>query len=98
MTRMKMHNPPHPGEVLRELCLEPLGISVTRAAEALGVSRKTLSAILNGRAGISPEMALRLSKALGTSPESWLNQQMLYDLWVTEQQVGKLDVEKLSAA
>jgi addiction module HigA family antidote len=95
---MKMHNPPHPGEVLRELCLEPLGISVTRAAEALGVSRKTLSAILNGRAGISPEMALRLSKALGTSPESWLNQQMLYDLWVTEQQVGKLDVEKLSAA
>ena len=56
---MKMHNPPHPGEVLRELCLEPLGVSVTRAAEALGVSRKTLSAILNGRAGISPEMALQ---------------------------------------
>lgn len=95
---MKMHNPPHPGEVLKELCLEPLELSVTRAAEALGVSRKTLSAILNGRAGISPEMALRLSKAFGTTPESWLNQQMHYDLWVTEQNIGKLKVEKLSAA
>tara|TARA_R110002124_G_scaffold273963_1_gene443609 strand:- start:638 stop:919 length:282 start_codon:yes stop_codon:yes gene_type:complete len=92
-----MHNPPHPGEILKELCLEPLGVSVTRAAEALGVSRKTLSSILNGRAGISPEMAIRLSKAFGTSPESWLNQQMQYDLWITEQNVGKLKVEKLSA-
>ena len=98
MMKMKMHKPPHPGEVLKELCLEPLGLSVTRAAEALGVSRKTLSAILNGRAGISPEMALRLSKAFGTSPESWLNQQMHYDLWATEQSVGDLEVEKLSAA
>jgi addiction module HigA family antidote len=95
---MKMHNPPHPGEVLKELCLEPLELSVTRAAEALGVSRKTLSAILNGRAGISPEMALRLSKAFGTTPESWLNQQMHYDLWAAEKQVGKLNVERLSAA
>ena len=95
---MKIHNPPHPGEILKELCLEPLGVSVTRAAEALGVSRKTLSSILNGRAGISPEMALRLSKAFGTSPESWLNQQMQYDLWVTEKSIGKLKVEKLSAA
>jgi addiction module HigA family antidote len=95
---MKMHNPPHPGEILSELCLEPLELSVTRAAEALGVSRKTLSAIVNGRAGISPEMALRLAKAFGTSPESWLNQQMHYDLWVTEQTVGKLNVERLSAA
>ncbi|WP_288125720.1 HigA family addiction module antitoxin, partial [Microcystis sp. LE19-131.1A] len=58
-----MHNPPHPGEVLKELCLEPLNLTVTEAAEALGVSRKTLSAILNGRAGISPEMAIRLGKA-----------------------------------
>ena len=95
---MKMHNPPHPGEVLKELCLEPLGLSVTRAAEALGVRRKTLSAILNGRAGISPEMALRLSKAFGTSAESWLNQQVQHDLWVTEKSIGKLDVENLSAA
>ena len=67
---MQMHNPPHPGEVIRGLCLEPLEISVTDAAEALGVARKTLSAILNGRAGISPEMALRLSIAFNTSPES----------------------------
>jgi len=95
---MRMHNPPHPGEVLKELCLEPLGISVTRTAEALGVSRKTLSAILNGRAGISPEMALRLSKAFDTSAESWLNQQMQYDLWVAEQSAGQLEVERLSAA
>jgi len=95
---MKMHNPPHPGEVLRDLCLDPLGLRVTRAAEALGVSRKALSAILNGRAGISPEMALRLSKAFGTTPESWLNQQMHYDLRITEREVGKLDVAELSAA
>jgi antitoxin HigA-1 len=95
---MRMHNPPHPGEILKELCLEPLDLSVTRAAAALGVSRKTLSSILNGRAGISPEMALRLAKAFDTTPESWLNQQMQYDLWVTKQSVGKLQVEKLSAA
>ena len=95
---MKMHNPPHPGEVIRELCLEPLGISVTRAAAALGVSRKTLSAIVNGRAGISAEMAIRLSKAFNTSAESWLSQQVQYDLWVAEQKLPRLKVEKLSAA
>ena len=78
---MLMHNPPHPGEVLRKLCLEPLSLSVTEAAKALGVSRKTLSSILNGRAGISPEMAVRLSMAFNTTAESWLNQQTQYDLW-----------------
>ncbi|HUM70286.1 MAG TPA: HigA family addiction module antitoxin, partial [Chloroflexota bacterium] len=72
---MQMYNPPHPGEIIKELCLEPLGLTVTRAAEALGVSRKTLSSILNGHAGISPEMAIRLSIAFDTSAESWLNQQ-----------------------
>ncbi|TAK05822.1 addiction module antidote protein, HigA family [bacterium] len=71
-----MHNPPHPGEVLRKLCLEPLGLTVTQAAKALNVSRKTLSAILNGRAGISPEMAVRLSIAFDTTAESWLSQQV----------------------
>jgi antitoxin HigA-1 len=76
-----MHNPPHPGTVIRELCLQPLGISVTAAARALGVSRKTLSELLNGKSGISPEMAIRLSIAFKTTPESWLNQQMQYDLW-----------------
>lgn len=69
MELLQMHNPPHPGEVIRELCLEPLELSVTEAAEGLGVSRKTLSAILNGHAGISPEMALRLSMAFDTTPE-----------------------------
>ncbi len=68
---MRMHNPLHPGEIVKTLCLEPLSVSVTDAAKALGVSRKTLSAILNGRAGISPEMAVRLSIAFGTSAESW---------------------------
>ncbi|MFQ5665298.1 MAG: HigA family addiction module antitoxin [Candidatus Binatia bacterium] len=96
---MKMHNPPHPGEVLRALCLEPLGLSVTEAARALGVSRKTLSGILNGRAGISPEMALRLSIAFNTTAESWLTQQaQQYDLWHAEQKLGRLHVERLSAA
>jgi addiction module HigA family antidote len=77
---MRMHNPPHPGEVIKSLCLEPLGVTVTQAADALGVSRKTLSAILNGRAGISPEMAVRLSIAFDTTAESWMNQQTQYDL------------------
>ena len=95
---MKMHNPPHPGEILKELCLQPLGLSVTRAAEALGISRKTLSAILNGRAGISPEMAVRLSLAFGTSSESWLNQQSQYDLWFAEKDRKRLKVERLFAA
>ena len=95
---MLMHNPPHPGEIIRELCLEPLGISVTKAAESLGVSRKTLSSILNGRAGISPEMAIRLSIAFDTSPESWLNQQSQYDLWQAEKNRDSLKVRRLSAA
>ena len=94
---MKVHNPPHPGEVLRELCLEPLKLSVSEAAKALGVSRKTLSAILNGRAGISPEMAVRLSIAFNTSAESWLTQQTQYDLWVAEKRRKSLRVEKLAA-
>ena len=93
-----MHNPPHPGEIIRELCLEPLELSVTAAAEGLGVSRKTLSAILNGHAGISPEMALRLSMAFDTTPESWLNQQTQYDLWTAKRAKKKLRVKKLCTA
>ena len=95
---MLMHYPPHPGEVLKNLCLEPLGLSVTEAAKALGVSRKTLSAILNGRAGISPEMAIRLSIAFDTTAESWLNQQVQYDLWQAERRRSKLRVARISAA
>jgi addiction module HigA family antidote len=92
-----MHNPPHPGEVLKNLCLEPLHLSVTEAAKALGISRKTLSAVLNGRAGISPEMAVRLSIAFDTSAESWLNQQNQYDLWQIERRRKVLRVRKLAA-
>ncbi len=95
---MNMYNPPHPGEVLRELCIEPLGLTITDAARSLGVSRKTLSAILNERAGISPEMAIRLSMAFDTTAESWLNQQIQYDLWIANQSLGNLKVEKLSVA
>lgn len=95
---MKMHNPPHPGEVLRELCLEPMKLSVTDAARSLGVSRKTLSSILNGRTGISPEMAVRLSIAFDTSAESWLSQQLQYDLWHAEKNRKSLRVTRLHAA
>ena len=94
---MGMHNPPHPGEVIRSLCLEPLGLTVTEAAAALGVSRKTLSALLNGRAGVSPEMAVRLSIAFGTSAEMWMNQQLRFDLWHAERQRKKLKVTRLAA-
>lgn len=95
---MLMHNPPHPGEIIKELCLEPLELSITAAAEALGVSRKTLSSIINGKAGISPEMAVRLSIAFNTSSESWLNQQAQYDLWQAEAHRGELRVKALVAA
>ncbi len=76
-----MYNPPHPGEILKEDYLIPLDLTVTAAAAALGVTRKTLSAILNERAGISPAMAMRLAKAFDTSAEFWLNLQVQYDLW-----------------
>lgn len=94
---MQMHNPPHPGEILRELCLVPLELSVTDAAKALGVSRKTLSAVLNGRAGISPEMAVRLSIAFDTTAESWLSQQVQYDLWQAEKRRKSLRVTRIAA-
>jgi addiction module HigA family antidote len=90
---MTMKNPPHPGEIVRDLCIEPLGLTVTQAAEGLGVTRKTLSLLLNGHAGISPEMAVRLSKAFGRSPESWLELQSLYDLAQISKEVAKIDVK-----
>lgn len=77
---MQMKNPPHPGEIIKDLCITPLGLTVTQAAEGLGIARKTLSLLLNGHAGISPEMAVRLSKAFGRSPESWMQLQVQYDL------------------
>jgi addiction module HigA family antidote len=91
-----MNNPPHPGEVLRKLCLEPLGLNVTKAAKALGVSRSTLASLLNGQTGISPEMAVRLSIAFETTAESWMNQQVQYDLWQARQHSGELQVTRLT--
>jgi antitoxin HigA-1 len=95
---LKMHNPPHPGEVLRELCLDPLGLTVTQAAGALGVSRKTLSSILNGHSGISAEMAIRLSIAFNTTAESWLLQQLQYDLAQVEPKRKSFQIKKFAAA
>ena len=95
---MPMHDPPHPGAVIRRQCLEPLGLTVTAAAEGLGVSRNTLSMLLNGRLGISPEMAIRLSRGFGGSAESWLQQQMQYDLWHARQRGDGIRVRKFEAA
>ena len=93
-----MHNPAHPGEVLKELYLEPLDLTVTEAAKKLGVARKTLSQLVNANAGVSPEMALRLAKAFDTTPESWLTMQKSYDLWQVQQSVDLSGVEVLRPA
>lgn len=95
---MRMHNPPHPGEIIREFCLDALGMTVTDAAKSLGVTRKTLSALLNGRAGISPEMALRLSKVFGRTPEGWLKLQLQYDLWKIQDRVDLSGLQRIEAA
>lgn len=93
--KMRMYNPPHPGEVLRKLCIDPLGLSITKAAKALGVTRSSLSNLLNGRTGITPEMAMRLSIAFDTTPESWMNQQVQYDLWQAERRRHQFHVTRL---
>ena len=95
---MRMHNPPHPGEIIRELCVEPLGLTVTEAAKALKVTRKTLSTLLNGRAGISPEMALRLYRVFGRTPEGWLRLQSQYDLWKAEKALDVSGLKRIKAA
>src|SRR6266700_2903746 len=97
---MAMHNPPHPGEFITDVYLEPNHISGRGLAMKLGVAASTLSRVLKGSNRVSPEMALRLSKALGRSPESWLAMQYNYDLWQVKQRVNLRDVEKvrLSAA
>ena len=78
---MAMYNPPHPGEFIREIYLTPYELSIRNLAESLGVSASTLTRVINGQSGVSPEMALRLAKAIGRSPESWLAMQHNYDLW-----------------
>jgi len=92
---MSMHNPPHPGEFIREVYISPFGVSVRRVADSLQVSPSTLNRLLNGESNISPEMALRLSKALGRSPESWLAMQDQYDLWNARRNVDLRKIRKL---
>jgi addiction module HigA family antidote len=93
---MRMYDPPHPGEILSGLWLQPLELTVTAAAAKLKVSRKTLSEIVNGKASISPEMALRLELAFGKSAESWLAHQAAHDLWQLEARRESLGVERLA--
>lgn len=95
---MPMQNPPHPGEIVRAECLEALDLTVTRAAEGLGVTRQALSDLVNGHAGISVEMAIRLSKAFGSSPETWLGMQMAYDLSKARERADALHVERFAPA
>jgi antitoxin HigA-1 len=95
---MQIHKPAHPGEVLKEMYLHPLNLSVTDTAQAIGVSRKTLSELVNQQSRISTIMALRLSKAFGTTPELWLNMQQNHDLWNTKKRVRLSKVKVLFEA
>jgi len=95
---MGMHNPPHPGEIVRHECLEPLGLTVTRAAQGLGVTRQALSDLVNEKAGISVEMSIRLSQAFGSTPETWLGMQTAYDLWQARERAKEIKVEDFRAA
>lgn len=94
---MPMHNPPHPGKVLRELWMEPMDITITALAEAAGVTRKAMSELVNGKSGVSPEMAIRLSKMFNTAPELWLGMQMNHDLWVVKKKSSRIKVKRLAA-
>ena len=91
---MEMHDPAHPGEIVREECLGPLGLTVTAAAEALGVTRKALSDLLNGHTGISPDMAIRLEQVFGSTADTWLRLQMQRDLWEARQRSDKIKVNR----
>jgi len=93
---MRMKKPPHPGRIVRQECIEPLGLTVKGAAKRLGVTRQTLNNVVNERAAISPEMAIRLSKAFGSSPEVWLGLQMEYDLAEAEKNAGKIKVQRIT--
>ena len=95
---MKMYNPPHPGEIIKGLWLDPLDVTITDTAQAMAVSRKTLSKIVNGRGRVTPQIAVRLSIALGSSAESWLGHQAAYDLWELEQHPDNARVVPLFAA
>jgi len=92
---MPMKNPPHPGKHIRHDCLEPLGLTVTEGAEVLGVSRQALNNLVNGKSGISPEMAIRLSKAFGGSPEVWLRMQLAFDLAQVRRRADEIKVKRV---
>jgi len=94
---MTMKNPPHPGRIVRQECIEPLGLTITEAAEHLGVKRQTLNNLVNEKAGISPEMSIRLSKAFGSRPEVWLGLQMQYDLAQAEKTAHRIKVRRIKA-
>ena len=94
---MAMQSPPHPGGIVKRQCLEPLDLSITRAARGLGVTRQALSELVNERAGVSVDMAIRLSKAFGSTPETWLGMQMAYDLWQARERARQIKVESFAA-
>jgi addiction module HigA family antidote len=91
---MEMHDPAHPGEIVREECLKPLGLTVTAAAEALGITRKALSDLLNGHTGISPDMAIRLEQVFGSTADTWLRLQLQRNLWEARQRSEKIKVNR----
>ena len=91
---MPMKNPPHPGRSVRTACLDPLRLSVTEGAKILGVTRQTLNNVINGKSGISPLMAIRLTKAFGSTPETWLRMQLAYDLAVARREESKIKVRR----
>src|SRR5277367_4176179 len=91
-----MKNPAHPGRVVRQDCLEPLGLTVSAGAKVLGVSRQALNNIVNGKSGISPGMAIRLSKAFGSTPETWLRMQLAFDLAAARKEESKIKVRRYS--
>ena len=93
---MRMKNPPHPGRIIRQECIIPLGLSVTAAARALGVERQTLNNLVNEKSGISPEMAIRLEKGFGSSAEIWYGLQMEYNLAQAEKKAGKIKVRRVA--
>lgn len=95
---MSMKKPPHPGGIIRRQCLEPLNLTVTEAAKNLNITRKALSDLLNEKTGVSTEMAIRLSKAFGSSPETWLRMQMAYDLQKAKKRASRLKVKNLAKA
>ena len=95
---MGMHNPPYPGTIVRYECIEPLGLTVTRAAQGLGVTRQALSDLVNEKSGISVEMSIRLSQAFGSTPETWLGMQTAYDLWQVRERAKHIKVESFKSA